>query len=324
MKYFYATLIYLSILNSGYAQPVVTSDWFYSIGDTISTAFFYPESLTEPNGGIDLTWDISDNLTSNGESSLLWIDPAELNYFDEFPTATLGQRRSMEREYYYNVEGGQLQEIGYRTPNRKRIYEGGYPTLAFDNFAFGDTITTTYTYHSINFQNTDTTAFERVEEFVYAGFGTVITPEDTYGNCVMTKLTSTTVGGTAFIEYRFHKDNLANTIASYRIYTSGNVEPARAVHYKKSPLPTSVEALHLEGLEITGPFDQLINIASKEEMDLRLQIVDVAGRVIADQSKKIYVGSNQIDVHELKVAEVYILLLTDINSGAFQSFKFYK
>ena len=57
MKNLLTPLIYLLTLSQIIAQPSITTDWFYSAGDTVKTYYYYPEELEMPNEGIDMIWE---------------------------------------------------------------------------------------------------------------------------------------------------------------------------------------------------------------------------------------------------------------------------
>jgi len=54
----------LSFLTSTFAQPSITSDWFYAIGDTVRINYFVPDAPTppQPEEGVNLIWDFSKNI----------------------------------------------------------------------------------------------------------------------------------------------------------------------------------------------------------------------------------------------------------------------
>lgn len=322
MKNYYTFLLVATCFNLSYAQPTITADWYYAIGDTISTAYYYPSSDLEPTEGLDLTWDISDAPTPYGEFEIIIVAPSELNYFDEFPEATLAYKQTMEREYYLNVENGNLQQIGYRTPDYKIVFENGFPIIAYSDFEFSDEELNAYNNNLINLQTMDTTINSELDEFKFAGYGTVITPEGTYEDCVMTKLTRTSTGIFDLVEYKFHKDKLANVIASYRRYTSGSVEPTRRVEYQTERSTVSVNELSEDVLTIIKSNDNTILVKTSTQIDARIQIFDISGQLITDQSQQIFQGENEFNLDHLKENGVYVFLLIDKNTGSFRSLKF--
>ena len=323
MKKIHLIILYLAFLNSGFGQPIMDNSWFYSIDDSIYTAYYYPEVSNEPDEGLNIVWDISDAPTPYGEREILIVDPMELEYHNDFPEATLAYKQTFDREYYLNIDNGKLKLIGYRSPNFKITYENGFPIIGYDNFEYGDTENETYVRKNINLETLDTTIYNEVDEFVFAGFGTVITPIGTYENCVMTKLTRTSQQ-TPFIEYRFHKDRLANIIASHLRYTGGNTEPVHKIEYQISQNTTSVNDLDVAGIEFKGPIENSILMNSMSEFDSRLQIIDVSGRIIMDEFYKVVIGKNEIGIDTLEPNNIYFLLITNKSSGLFQTYQFHK
>lgn len=322
MRHLLTLIIYFSILIPIVAQPTITSDWFHEVGDTLKTHYYYPEQLEVPNEGIDISWDISNAQVPYGERDIIWVVASDLVHSSDFPNATLGYKQSMGREFYYKIEGGQFKRIGSRSANYKNFYEAGNPTEGFNNFSFGDTETISYSRLNVNLQTMDTTLMEEVDVFTYAGYGTVITPEGTYENCIMTKQIRTTNSLDYFIQYKFHKDNLSNHIASYRIYTGGNVEPARSVEYKREQTSSSTNELSNEILKVSGPFQNIIHLNSQNEMDAQISIIDVAGRTIYNETMQIHLGTNHFEIPKLPESNIYILLVVDNKTGNFKAFKF--
>ncbi len=324
MKYLSLAILYFGTLTSGHAQDIITSDWFYSIGDTTKLAYFHPNPFVAPEEGADLTWDLSNAPSPKDETIFTWVDPSELDHSSEFPDATIACKTVFGGELYFKEEGGQLLGVGFSNSNFKRVYEGGHPIEAADDFSFGDVKTASYKNIKTNYQDGFMTISDEMFELSFVGWGKVITPIGTYENCVMTKFVRTNPGLSDFIEYRFYKDNLANRIASYLVYTSGNVEPASWVFYKINQLTTSTKELENTTFDFSGPFNNTIFIASEKEMEVHAKIMDISGRIILDQAKSIYSGSNQLEIPSSMTDGIYVLLLTDTKSGDFKSYKFRK
>lgn len=329
MKIIYGILISLVCLNSNISQPEITEDWFYNIGDTTLTFSTSNSSLAIPSGGINFTWDISEVESGFffGENEKIWTAANELTYFDEFPDATLGFKSNYDIERFYKVEDGELKNVGNIWPqfNYKSHYYNGTPVLAYADFSYGETSTTTYTNAKIDLTTLDTTFYQITDELSFDGFGTVITPIGTYENCVMTKFTRTGNSSSIneYTEYRFHKDRLSNVIAAYKL-NGPNVEPSRFVWYKVNRIATSLTEPNTFVLEIARTDKNTIYLNSTSVFDAKVQMVDVSGRLLLSQDKNIFIGDNEIDISQFPSSNIYFLLITNAESGAFKTFKIYK
>jgi len=307
-----------------FSQPTITSDWFYSIGDTMLATGHFVDTSLEPMEGMNILWDISGEAAPSNETETIWVPAAELSYVDEFPNATIGYARDWGGEFFFSNTNGIFQEVGFRSSTSKVEYEAEGPLWACDNFSFNDIKVREFTSIRTSFVSGLTTTEDIRDELTFAGFGTVITPLGTYENCVMTKLVRTgTTPNNNSIEYRFYKDNLSNFIASYA-YSPVNIEPTRRISYKIEQLTTDIKELPKPSLELERVAENSLFLKASKPMDRKIQIFDLAGQLMLEESKSISIGSNEIKIDVLTPTNIYFLFIFDENSQSFQTIKFLK
>ncbi|MEO1518859.1 MAG: hypothetical protein AAFV95_27840 [Bacteroidota bacterium] len=321
-----AILFAVLFTNSAYAQPVIDSNWFYNIGDTIRTDYFTPNSYPLPQEGFGVPWDMSDLTGARSQRETIFVDPSELPYADEFPDANIGYRATRGREFFLKKTEDKVQLLGMRSEDARIEYSQGYPTLMYDNFEFGQIHENTYLRLYTNLMTSDTTMSQESDSLQYVGVGIVITPHGTYGDCVMTKLTKSSTIRASYVEYKIYQGSMSNLIARDRRYTSGGVEPVRHIEYISSPiLSNTIEPLDGK-IEVTGPLQDQLLIQSLAESDLRLRltIIDMAGREVLAMSDVAINGRLELDIHQLEAAQNYALILVDKAEGAILVHKFLK
>jgi len=325
MKNIFISLFLLIIVfNNNYAQPIITSDWFYTNGDIVLTAVYYPSNSMPLDEGIGIIWDFSYATPPNEEREIIYVAPSELTNYNEFPDATLAYYlNGYITEYYLKMDGDELQLLGTVFNNYKRVYQDGNPIIGYDNFGFQDVKTKTYSELLINLQTNDTSMTIIDDELTYAGFGDVITPLGTFEDCVMTKLIKSK-SNSEYIEYRFYKDKLTNLIASYRFYTTNNTEPSKIIQYRINPIITTVNEIDKINLKISGPIENSIFIYSSIEKNVKLQVLNMSGQLIFTQRRILKNGNNELRIDHLVPNNIYVLLITDVDSGSFISYQYYK
>lgn len=336
MKFIYLILISFVCLNSNISQPEITEDWFPKIGDTSLTYYSSIRQLEEPKGGIDFIWKIpadklygKKNPTFNGEFEKIWVDAKELDFFEEFPDATIGYSRNHERGFFYNYQNGAFREVGsmYAQFGFKRHYLNDTPVEAYDDFSYGETRTTSYLGAKVSLMNLDTFFYEITYELSYEGFGTVITPLDTFENCVMIKSirTDSTNYTNDRTQYHFYKDSLSNVIAIYTI-NGKNVSPKRTIKYKINKLSEPIIRPKTMALRISRINKKAISINSPTEFNATVEIFDMSKKLLISQKRILSTGENMIETKKLpkhrKYTRSYSLVITNSDTGAIRKMNF--
>ncbi|MEM9920080.1 MAG: hypothetical protein AAF990_18435 [Bacteroidota bacterium] len=322
----FVSLLFCTILFCpSNAQPVINSSWQFAIGDTLESNIVYPNSLVAPAEGIGFTWDISDLAPVDFEREIAIVDPSELEYGSEFPAADLGYKNG-NSEFYMKRINGNMHFWGSRSQDSKVVYGNGSPVLLYDNFQFGDVNANAYERMVIVTATSDTTITEELDSMKYAGVGTVVTPTNTYEDCVMTKLTRSSTGIFSLVEYNFYKGSMSNLVASYRRYTSGRVEPTNRVMFTRSPILTSSSDILKKSLTVEGPFQDRMVLRGSAEKSIQtaVRIIDMMGSEVLNLSHLSVHSHAEIDLHRLASRRNYVLLVINKADGAILTHKFFK
>ncbi len=328
MKQFLILVFYTLSLNLAFAQPTITNDWFYTIGDTIITEYYYPLVYQAPAEGLDLTWDFSNGEAPRGQRERIMVDPTTLTYHNDFPDATIAYLNTVQREFYLKIENGMLHQLGIRSPSRISKYENGTPLLAADGFEYGEMLESNYDNVQIDPQDMSTIfTLSKSEELSFVGFGTVITPKGTFENCVMLRLHNWTNDILQQIQYSFYQDRLTNPILQYTTYPAGNTEPANSVEYQiEEKTITKLSEVLPTKIQLSGPIANRIQVQSAygKQIDAQIQIIDVAGRVLWEHLQNIEDGDNEILLDFELSQGNYFLLLVNREDGSFYTHRFNK
>jgi hypothetical protein len=218
-----------------------------------------------------------------------------------------------------------MRYLGNKSTTFIENIEEGEQVECINNFAFGDIIVSDYIskVKKLNgsYEYNDTI----LDSITYAGFGTVITPEGVFDNCIMTKLIRRISGEIHRLEIFFHKDKLSNVVARYR-HLPINTEPPITMYYGIDVFNTS----STYNTEIKNQFElvhsqNLTYLKSNNQFNGRIQIFGINGQLVDDQSYNLAIGLNLLDTQKIQAQHgIFHIIVTDIDYGVFKTFKIIK
>lgn len=313
-------LLILVFNQSINAQFTITSDWFPEIGDSYTTSYFYPSQSAKPIDDLNFIWDIS-NYQKEGQSNFTYENPEDFDYYIDFPNSQLGRKNSFDIEYFYSTQNDTLRFLGSNSVDRKTIYLTNSPIIAFDEFSVGQSVSTSYTIATI-FNSTSDTIFDQItEKITFIGIGEVITPIESYDNCAMIKLESSSdVPLYNKTQYSFYQNNLSNLIASYR-HTHFNSEPPIVARYKSDPISSSKNVVRSDHIKVYSYEQNKLMINTPYNAQFRIQIFNFDGVEIHNELSNLVVGNNYFSIQNMEEINAYVVFLHDMNNNQFRTFK---
>ena len=264
-----------------------------------------------PEEGVDLVWDYSTVWNISVSNTTSWLEPELGQFWEEMDRPTILKfegDESSSKETYYSHQGDTLYLVGEAYSFNSLIfsYDVGERIYMIDGFSFGD-----------EFNNSWFT------DYIFAGVGTLITPQDTFFNAFLIKEVDF-----SDVNYRWYHENLNREVAAYLPH--GVVIPSNVPgfswmsDYQDSSLSNTEHKLKVESnLTVlrTGTGFQLINgNDAKFNADISLMAID--GKSIFRQQLDVEPGINEIEiVTKTLPTGIYNILILDRNSGKLNSFK---
>ncbi|MEL7249520.1 MAG: hypothetical protein AAFO03_13925 [Bacteroidota bacterium] len=210
------------LLSFTVSAQVIDANWMFSVGDTAILERVELNELFDPGpGGVDVVWDFS-NVDMNAAStpySIQYNNPEAYGTNALSQTATLSALNSSspQRILYFDFNGEDLLYLGDSLLNgAKRIYDT--PAIQFTfPFAFNEEISDFYILDF--FDNQGNLGFENAVEITrtFDGVGTLITPLDTFANCVRIKeeliVQPLSANPRRFETYSWYLNSLRNELA---------------------------------------------------------------------------------------------------------------
>ena len=191
---YFLIITFLLLSSSVISQPVITYDGNCpQIGDRYDLALFTGNIDPGPSG-TDLSWDFSE-ITSDGNSILYALDPAQTPYHDFYPDANIAFNYNNEDAYSYGLSShSELLNLGtvsiqnsieiilyYSNPAILMAYPFHYNDT-FDDTFFGSFTSGTLEVH----QSGSITSLAD-------GWGSITTPYETYSSVLRVKTESTQI-----------------------------------------------------------------------------------------------------------------------------------
>ena len=224
LTYFFSLMIFVAQLN---AQVTITDQFKYIIGDTACYTTYTDVEVLPGETGSDVTWDFSDlDLADPVKTYYVYTDPGELVGLEASARDRISMNSNVAVKIY--TESWVNQFIVFRHQNDDTIESTGsfyvvsprittksnpqviniFPLPIFSGF------TSSFTDSVLIKDNTSdswvfSSATDRETEVVFDGFGTVITPDSTYANCIRLKR----INGNR-INYNYVQNRLSNLIVN--------------------------------------------------------------------------------------------------------------
>lgn len=198
--------------------PTVTKEWFFQPGqERIENQAENPEILTQPIVGKNQSWDFSAaTATSDDAKTISLVEPTGLPNASLFPDATIAQLSSgLGQAIYFETSEDTIKLIGAHMQEGLFGIFNQPAIVSIAPFDFGESFDFTQELSIFwgggLFDNQKSNV-----EVKFAGVGTVITPSNTFEDCIMFEQTTHDLQG-KLIEhsFTFYKDNLHNRVAYY-------------------------------------------------------------------------------------------------------------
>ncbi|MFK7774198.1 MAG: hypothetical protein AB8F94_18765 [Saprospiraceae bacterium] len=199
-------------------KPEVTSDWFYSVGQSLEySKATNAYSLTEPAKGEGMTWDFY-NAQGNPQEDLSIVSSNGLPGADFYPDANIAMKDDgSDQIIFYKKNSDTLIQLGVYLNSTFHYRYNDPLVVSISPLKFEESFDDTYvsTLYTNNSQSSSSTIHVKTE---YGGQGTVKTPYGTFNDCIMYEIVKTnSAGEITDREYNFYKGNFINRIASYTL-----------------------------------------------------------------------------------------------------------
>jgi hypothetical protein len=211
---FFFILIFSTDLVT-FAQPILTKGNSQPLPNENFSYHSYSGLVYLTNDGVSQTWDLS-GVGSEGQFSILYLNPALTPYNFMFPDADLASFSISDSNYiYYQVTANEFNSMGYKNFFSTTIFNDYQLQLKYP-FTYLDTCTD-------YFESSNGTNISRGNSFFIAdGFGTLILPSDTIENTLRIHQTVTVIDSnsasidtTSYEAYFWYKPGIHFPLCSY-------------------------------------------------------------------------------------------------------------
>ena len=191
------TPIFLLVATLGTAQPVIQNgDNLPAPGFTAERREGSTQQMTEGPAGADQTWDFSSMYLVYNAQPYIVLEPSASPFASTWPGANYVASYSdagSDHYFYYNVLSDRLEAVADDVTNTgdSNVHTANPRTKLKFPFAYGETVVDTYSQGSNTYTNTIT----------YDGYGTLITPTNTFENVVRIKWQQGWTGGGGNFHY---------------------------------------------------------------------------------------------------------------------------
>lgn len=313
-------ILLLGGLNSALnAQPTITSDNVYLIGDQTQIAWC-SDPANPGDAGANVTWDFS-NLNEIEELTFDYVEPETTLFGYQFPNATLCGVGEDNYHSFYSVSNGFLNVEGYAG-----YVEGANDTLKVIHtdteeyipipFGFGDS-------HGDVFQGTtEILGFEATVQgtvdFEADGYGTLILPNGTYENVIRYRLNRTQENTVLGQTSTTTKEQWGWMSPDYRFWlclmeiNNDGFGEEDIVWYAKNPLTLSSQAEERETVEIyPNPLSigQALQFNFDSESSAIIELYSLEGKKVESYRMQVHAGENRVSFRETLPSGVYSMCI---------------
>jgi hypothetical protein len=306
MKNIVLVLILSGIIFSAIAQPVITQNNIYLIGD--QTQIAWCNNATEPGvAGMNVTWDFSD-LNEVEELVFDYVEPSSTVFGYQFPDATLCGVDEENYHSFYSLSNGFLTVEGYAgyvegaVDTLKIVYTDSEQYIPIP-FEFGDT-------HSDVFEGSSeilgfTATIEGELDYEADGYGTLILPNGTYENVIRYRLNRTQQNTVFGQTSTTTKEQWGWMSPDHRFWlclmetNNDGFGTEDIVWYAKNPLILSNRDLTLSDVKVyPNPSQQGQSLYFESDFEgmTTIQIFSMDGKLVGDSNQFISMGQNEIRV----------------------------
>lgn len=299
------------------AQPVITSENVYLIGD--QTEIAWCSNPTAPGvAGADVIWDFSD-LNEIEEQVFDYIDPSSTIFGYQFPNSTLCGVGSDNYHSFYSVSDEHLIVEGYAGYEQgsmdtiKILYSDVEEFIPIP-FEFGDTHFDTFegATEALGFA----IPFEGEIDLEVDGYGTLILPNGTFENAVRYHFNRTQENTILGQTTTNTKEQWGWMSPDYRFWlclmeiNNDGFGDEDVVWYSKNPLTLSTEVEERETVEIyPNPLSvgESLQFNFDAESSALIELYSLQGRKIESFRMQVHTGENRISFRKNLPAGVYSL-----------------
>ncbi len=304
MKKIY-TIIMVVLINNliTYAQPVLNSSDFnvtfnmyrYPTNDNIS-------GLSAGAAGANVTWDFS-AMTATLDGTYSSVSVASTPYAADFPTANFAYKFSSPGdpdEYsYYKVTSTQFELLGSKDVDYTDLL---IDTSIIFNFPF-----TYLTSFSDSYANASDPPGGYTNSVSYDGYGTLITPYETFTNVVRRKSVEID-GNVTFTDYEWYTTNPCKIVMAMGFYD--NPTDNQFGNYTEFLTSSNLSITENEKTNVVSiypnPTNSILNLDLSNEIAVdKIVIIDITGKIVLQQNQNLA----QINLEKLEkglyIIEVY-------------------
>jgi|SaaInl85LU_5_DNA_1037374.scaffolds.fasta_scaffold00368_22 hypothetical protein len=319
----------------------ITSNWFHKPGDQYSLLRTTSPSITPPSLGLSQTWDYS-RFTGGSLVTFSWVSPSVMSTASDFPNATIarygsagsGPAAAGSDEIFYKVSNDTVYALGSNVPSPSGGVDIRFRTIPNQTIIFplnygAQDVQQVDTIYVINSILNDTT-YQTGGTFVttFAGIGDIITPNDTFKNCVL--LVDSIGGTTEPYAYRWYKNSFSNKIAEYTFGNDPTTGPFEYLYLRDTSALIANGSVNLNeqrknksDLSFKGKVDNELRLSSESNFNANCQLISSDGKLVDSWNKQFTVGDNSVEINNnIPKAGMYILFVYNNDTGQFNTFKF--